>query len=78
MPPPRTRRRRRASSHRSKTLLLLRGLMATAGPLLLLLAALGGVGLALPGARAQPDTAGYRSGWTLSQYPNPSVVRSFT
>lgn len=52
--------------------------MATAGPLLLLLAALGGVGLALPGARAQPDTAGYRSGWTLSQYPNPSVVRSFT
>lgn len=53
----------------SKTLLF--GLMAVAGPLLLLLVGLG----AAPGASAQPDTAGYRSGWTLSQFPNPSVVR---
>ena len=45
--------------------------MAVAGPLLLLLVGLG----AAPGASAQPDTAGYRSGWTLSQFPNPSVVR---
>jgi hypothetical protein len=25
---------------------------------------------------AQPDTIGYRTGWTLSAYPNPSKVRS--
>ena len=62
----RARPRRRTAS---KTLLL--GLMAVAAPLLLLLVGLG----AAPGASAQPDTAGYRSGWTLSQFPNPSKVR---